>query len=102
MSIYNFPDHIKGDTFKSRLITLGFDITGGSVKMEFKATGDSLKTFEFSTLDGTIIITNYLIGEIQLQSRQINNRIGNYNYTFKLTNSNLDVKTYFKGSIKIV
>jgi hypothetical protein len=34
-----FPNHTKGDTFTSRDINLGFDITGSTIKMQFKLSG---------------------------------------------------------------
>jgi hypothetical protein len=56
MDIYNFPNH-KRRYFTSRDINLGFDITGSTIKMQFKLSGSIQSAFSWSTLDNTLQLT---------------------------------------------
>jgi hypothetical protein len=47
MDIYNF-NHTKGDTLQVD-INLGFDITGSTIKMQFKLSGSIQSAFSWST-----------------------------------------------------
>jgi hypothetical protein len=52
MDIYNFPNH--KILLRSRDINLGFDITGSTIKMQFKLSGSIQSAFfTWSTLDNT-------------------------------------------------
>ncbi|CAH56657.1 hypothetical protein PHG11b_30 [Flavobacterium phage 11b] len=101
MSIYNFPDHIKGDTFRTKQIVLNFDITGADIKMQFKVQGVNAVVFSFLTSDATISIIDAATGTIRMNSRILNENVNNYVYDFQFTDSLGNVTTYFSGSLKI-
>jgi hypothetical protein len=45
-------------------INLGFDITGSTIKMQFKLSGSIQSAFSWSTLDNTFTVNNPLTGAI--------------------------------------
>jgi hypothetical protein len=102
MDIYNFPNHTKGDTFTTREINLGFDITGSTIKMQFKLSGSIQSAFAWSTLDNTFTVNNPLTGAITMNKRILDLKPATYVYDFQVTDSLGNVTTYFKGSILII
>jgi hypothetical protein len=102
MEIYNFKDHKKGDTFKSKEIALGFDITGATIRMHFKLEGGNQVVFKWETADNTFIIEDALLGVITMDSRILDYPAKKYVYDFELTDQNGNVTTYFGGAIKII
>lgn len=101
MTIYNFPNHRKGDTFRSRQITLGFNITGAEIKMQFKLSGTINTSFFWSTTDNSIIINDALNGVITMNSKLLDEKPLSYVYDFQIKDSAGNVTTYFKGAILI-
>jgi len=102
MTAYNFPNHRKGDTFRSRQINLGFNITGATIKMQFRLLGASNFSFEWSTTNNTFLVTNATLGIITMSKRILDFKPDTYIYDLQITDSNSDVTTYFEGSILIV
>jgi hypothetical protein len=102
METYNFPNHRKGDTFKAREIVLGFDITGATIKMQFKIPSVNQVVFAWLTSDNTFTITNAVTGTIEMTSRILDFAKNTYVYDFQVTDANGNVTTYFDGSIKII
>jgi len=101
MTTYNFPNHRKGDTFKARQIVLGFNITGATIKMQFRLAGASNVSFEWSTVGSTFVVTDAATGTITMNKRILDFKPATYVYDFQITDSNGDVTTYFQGSILI-
>jgi len=101
MTTYNFPDHIKGDTFKSREITFGFDLTGAKIDMQFKSIKGGRVVFTWSTTEDSISITDAINGVVLMKTRVLGYRKDSYIYDLQITNSNGDVRTYFGGKINI-
>lgn len=101
MTIYNFPNHHKGDTFRSRQINLGFNITGAEIKMQFKPQGTLATTFFWSTVDNSIIINNAVTGIITMNSKILDEKPAGYVYDFQIKDSAGNVTTYFKGAMLI-
>jgi hypothetical protein len=102
MTIYNFPNHRKGDTFRAKQINLGFDITGATIKMQFKQEGGNAAIFSFLTSDSTITVVNALTGVIRMNSRVLDFPAKTYVYDFQYTDISGNITTYFGGSIKII
>jgi hypothetical protein len=102
MTTYNFPNHYKGDTFRAKQISLGFDITGATIKMQFKQQGANAVAFEWLTSDNTIEVINATLGIIRMKTRILDFNTVSYFYDFQITTSNGDVTTYFNGSMKIL
>lgn len=101
MTTYNFPNHTKGDTFKSRQITLGFDITGAEIKMQFKLARTIQPSFEWSTVDSSFTIDNAVTGVITMTSKVLNFTPATYIYDLQIKDADDNVTTYFKGSLII-
>ena len=101
MTTYNFPNHTKGDTFKARQITLGFDITGAEIKMQFKLPGSIQAAFEWSTVDDSFVVTNAATGVLIMTKMDLNFKPSAYVYDFQVKDADDNIKTYFKGSLLI-
>jgi hypothetical protein len=101
MTTYNFPTHVKGDTFKARQITLGFDITGAEIKMQFKLSGSIQPSFEWSTVDNSFTVSNASTGVIVMTKKILDFNPASYVYDLQIEDSNGDVATHFKGSLTI-
>lgn len=102
MTVYNFPDHTKGDTFKERKITLGFDITDAIVKMQFKVADNSNAFFQWSTEDESFLVENLSQGILLMNSAILNYPAMTYFYDLQVTDVDGNVNTYFKGSLSIL
>jgi len=98
---YNFPDHIKGDTFPGLKVIFNFDITGADIKLEFKENPSSDVAYYWSTENGSIIIDNAVSGMTSLMPMIIDVTPSTYNYDLQVINSGGVVTTYFYGSQKI-
>ena len=101
MTTYNFPNHTKGDTFKARQITLGFDVTGAEIKMQFKLPGSIQAAFEWSTVDDSFVVTNAATGVLIMTKMDLNFKPSAYVYDFQVKDADDNIKTYFKGSLLI-
>ncbi|QIH40349.1 hypothetical protein G7A72_03265 [Flavobacterium sp. Sr18] len=102
MPTYNFPDHIKGDTFLDKQINFGKDITDAKIAMQFKTTVTSLPTFFWSTTDDSLIIIDPINGIIRMNNKMLDFAAAKYIYDCQITFSNGFVQTFFRGSITIV
>lgn len=102
MTKYIFPNHTKGDTFNARRITLGFDITGAEIKMQFKLQGSLNTSFFWSTTDNSIIVNDAINGIITMNSRILDEKPVTYVYDFQIKDNSNNVKTLFGGSISII
>jgi len=101
MTTYNFPNHTKGDTFRARQITLGFDITGLEIKMQFKLSGSIQPSFEWSTVDNSFTVSNAATGVIVMTSKVLDLRPLTYVYDLQTKDLSGNITTYFKGSLTI-
>lgn len=102
MTVYNFPNHTKGDTFKERRITLGFDITDAIVKMQFKVADNSNTFFQWSTEDESFLVEDAAEGILLMNSAILNYPAMTYFYDLQVTDVDGNVNTYFKGSLSIL
>ena len=102
MTVYNFPDHIKGDTFKERRINLGFDITDTVVKMQFKVADNSNAFFQWSTEDDTFLVESLSEGILLMNKAILNFPPVTYFYDLQVIDVDGNVTTYFKGSLSIL
>lgn len=102
MTVYNFPDHIKGNTFKERKIKLGFNITGADVKMQFKVADNSNSFFEWSVSGDNLIVDNATQGILTMSSVVLDFPPTTYFYDLLVIDADENVTTYFKGSLRIV
>ena len=102
MAIYNFPDQLKGDTFKARQITFNFDITGARIDIQFKLNGSAQPVFSWSTSDNTITVSNSVTGVIIMTEKIITAASNVYLYDVQIIDANGAIRTYFGGKMKLV
>jgi hypothetical protein len=96
----------KGDTFKAILFEIPFSIVGCSFLMQFKKAkigiNDNEVAFQWSTSDGTFIITDGVNGKLQMNKQIINVDVDNYISDLQMTKPNGDIQTLFNAKIQIV
>jgi len=96
----------KGDTRKSNLITLPYDITGMTFLMQFRkaeiGTNNNPVAFEWSTADGSFVISDALNGKLLMNKKVIQAEQGLYVSDFQQTKANGDIETLYDAKIKII
>jgi len=96
----------KGDTFKSKIITLPFDITDRTFLMQFRKAeiGDNnnLVAFEWKMDDDSFEITDAAEGKLSMKKKLIEVPQGLYVSDFQMTLPNGDIETLFDAKIKII
>jgi hypothetical protein len=105
---YNFPNHIKGDTFNGVEFTLevnsvAVDLTNASILMYLKkqkAPCDVVASFSTDTTK--ITITDAVNGVFQFNNQIIDVPAATYDYDIQITLNNGNVKTYIKGTWTIL
>ena len=108
--IYNFPNHISGDTFKGiSAITLlengsPIDLTDCSVYVQFRSIFNlaSPVVFQFLSDEGNIGVTIPALGIISIPAQIIDVPAGEYDYDLQVMFPDGVVKTYLKGRFKIL
>jgi len=64
---YNFIKHKRGTTFEKQKMKLeGKDLTGCQILIQFKANYGTKMAYQFSTFDNTILFTDQINGEFDL------------------------------------
>lgn len=76
------------------------DLTDASVRMEFRQKGDLRKCYD--TYDGTIVISDTLLGTVKIPEHIIDLDEGVYVYDITVTFPSGKVKTYYRGRIEVV
>jgi len=108
MLTYNIPDHLRGDTWNGiTSITFSKDgiplsLLGASISMQFRKQVDGPVTLELTTDNEGIVITDPSNGIIQIVPTLITMQYGTYQYDLEVTLVDGTVKTYMKGTWKIV
>jgi hypothetical protein len=101
MAIYNFKDHIKGDTWKNppsfQIIKNGTPINLTGATIVFRLIDGSLT---LTSTDG-ITITDPTLGKFAFNKRIINIPARVYFYDIQITLSNGDITTYLAGTWEI-
>jgi len=103
----NLDDIYSGDKFKPiefviTINTIALDLTGCSVRMQFRKNLSSITApaFEFSTANGRIDISSGTIKTVFIPALEIDG--GSYVYDLEVTTTAGEVTTYLRGSIKII
>lgn len=102
----HLPDAYRNNTYSELSFIFtddnGFpvDLTGSSVRMEFRQKGELKKCYD--TFDGSIVISNTLLGTILIPEHIMDLDAGVYVYDITVTFSDGSVKTYLRGTIKVV
>ncbi len=108
--IYDFPEHISGDTWDGiNTITITSDespinLENCEVFIHLKSAKNpaSPLMYEFSTLKNTISIVFAQAGIISIPSQTIDLPVGIYQYDLKILFPNGSIKTYLKGEWEIL
>jgi hypothetical protein len=104
---YNFPDHIKGDTFDGVLFEvlendLPVDLTGATINMDLRQTAASDTSLKrFSTTTNEIEITDPLLGKFQFKEQIVNVAAYSYYYDIEINYASGRTKTWIAGKWKI-
>lgn len=98
--------HVNGDTFKAKLITIPYDITGCEFLMQFKlkkiGINDNPVAFEWKMSDGSFEITDAVNGKLLMKKKNIDvSEFGDYISDFQITRANGDVETEFYATMPI-
>jgi hypothetical protein len=105
---YTIPTHRRGDTWdgiNSIAINVNgapINLSGASIKMEFRENIDYPVVLTLSTQNSGIQILNAATGTIRLPSHNVEIPCGHYMYDLQVTYSTGVVKTYITGSWEIV
>jgi hypothetical protein len=109
---YNFPDHIKGDTFEGvkfvmtdvQIAGAGIDLSGASVTMELRQLlkdGTLSKTFTSDSGGGLSITSSSSEQSITFDQQVVDVTALLHHYSIKITFSGGDIKTYIGGTWNI-
>jgi hypothetical protein len=105
---YKFPDQYKGDTFWPNTFTIKedgvpVDLTGALIKITFRqsyAAGSIQKSF---SIGSGITVNDASGGKFTLDKiLKFSWSAKNYFYDTEVTFPNNDVRTYFKGSLRVI
>ena len=104
---YNFPAHIKGDTFLEqafvyKLNGAAIDLTSGAFKMMIKRSPRSTDSALTLTDGSGITITDAVNGAWQIDSQVIDIQEGTYYYDVQFTYASGQVSTYLSGEFEVI
>lgn len=109
MAHYNFPAHIKGDTFNGILFTVTvnsapLDLTDAEINMDLRLTPDTAVIAEHFDSDGNGITIDAVpaTGKFTFDAQIINISAANYYYDIEVTFPSTAVKTYIGGRWNIL
>lgn len=99
---YNFPTHIKGDTFQGMQFTLSdgvspIDITGYTIECKFRLQYKNGKLAESLSTTSGITITDASNGVFQIDPLVIDWDAGRYYYDIEFTDTGGIISTYIQG-----
>lgn len=99
---YDFPDHIKGDTFEGVQFTVtvnsvALDLTGATIKMQVRKSPTSAVIDTYTTTGGHLTITNAAGGIFTFDEQIISLASAKYYYDIQITLADATVKTYISG-----
>lgn len=100
---YDFPNHIKGDTFESIQFTVTINLSplnliDATIRMDLRNGKELIQRFD---LDGGLTIKDAENGVFAFDKQVIDVEIGDHSYDIEFTLSDESVKTYIKGNWKI-
>ncbi len=103
---YNFPDHIKGDTFSGTSFHIDvngsdLNLSGATIEAEFKRSlTEDRQTL--STTNGAITITDATGGDFEIDEQIINWEPDTYTYDIEIILSGGETRTWIQGSWTIL
>lgn len=110
--LWQMKDHVSGDTFKEKIITLKndndtpIDITDCTFLFEFRKAkiglNDNPVSFFWSSSDNSIEIVDAENGQLKLNKQNISVDPSDYVSDFQITYANEDVETLFNAKIRVI
>jgi hypothetical protein len=99
---YDFPQHVKGDTFNGVQFTVTvnavpLDLTAAHIKMDLRLTPLGVVAESFSDGAGITIAVNPATGVFKFDAQVVNIPAATYYYDIEITLSNGVIKTYVGG-----
>jgi hypothetical protein len=105
MYTYNFPPHIKGDTFEGKVFTILINgtpanLNGATIKMDLRKNKKETTplTLRLANGSGITILTN---GSFQIDPQVIDIPSEDYVYDIEITFASGEVKTWIEGILPI-
>lgn len=109
MKLYNFPDILKGDTFKMRDVFIKnettqtpVDLTGCLIRCEFRKNTKLGSVVKLLAVDNGITLSDPINGIFTINNFNVNWDADIYYYDFEFTFPNEIITTYFGGYMKVV
>lgn len=104
---YNFPDHIKGDTFQGQEFTYvrngsPIDLTGASIAMMLRVTKTQVTPDLSFSVGSGITITDAVNGVWEIDEQIIDIDANTYFQDIQLTESDGKVTTFTQGTWNIL
>ena len=108
---YNFPEHIRGDTFKGvdfvmESNSLPLNLVGATIKSQFRPKRNQFDlAWEFSTTAGSIVIqgaSNNIIHFNDKPGTEMKVRPEVYLYDIEITFPSGLIKTYISGTFTVI
>ena len=102
IATYNFPDHIKGDTFSGvqfevLVNAIALDLTDADITMQIRENYSTANKIEFSTDNGKLEITDAVAGKFTFKEQIIDVAPKKYVYNIQILLPNGKKHTYIKG-----
>jgi len=103
---WTMKDHFSGDTFKDKIFTFPFDITGCTFLMQFRkakvGVNDNLVSFEWKSSDGSFEITDAENGKLLMKKQVVTAEFGLYVSDLQMTKLNGDIETLFNAKLNVI
>lgn len=106
IAVYNFPDHVNGDTFSGVEFEVlvnasALNLTGAAIKMQLKESASSKMIAEYSIANSKLEITDAVNGKFSFKKQIVEVCPKTYVYDIEIVLANGDKHTYIKGTWKI-
>lgn len=105
-AIYTIPTHYRGDTLNSITFTIkentiAVDLTGASIKMDFRRGTDTGALQESKTIGSGLLVTDAVNGVFEMIAYINNWEAGVYFYDMQITFPSSIIRTYVKGTLTV-
>lgn len=106
---YNIPEHYKGDTFDGVQFTiinnddsLPIDLTDVEIDIKFRKGREVGTVIKSLSVDNGITKVDSINGIFKIDSFVLDWNVDTYYYDIQFTYSNGVIKTYIKGTVRII
>ena len=110
MKIYNFNDHLKGDTFKGMTFRMSnattatpINLTDSEINIQFRVGSKTGRVQKHISIGNGITLTDAVNGVFNIDPIiKLNWYVNLYYYDVEITFLDGTIKTYFGGTLKVV